>query len=149
MPPAVNELDHQIGTHNGSTSVLEISPQRVQVAKRHPAPDLTTRLEEVTREVGQMRPEILFYRQCFEILHRLRSDCYDVYHQAFLTHYLDQDPARLGDLMTQLQGALEQSARLEAEAKRAWLDFWGVDLKGHDKGPWDDDDGEQGNGNWI
>ncbi|KIM93207.1 hypothetical protein OIDMADRAFT_93667, partial [Oidiodendron maius Zn] len=80
-PPEVNRLDHQISLQNGSTSVLEFSPSRVQLAKLAPRPTPSARVEELTRELGQMRQEIQFYRQCFEILQRLRDKSYGVYQQ--------------------------------------------------------------------
>ena len=126
MPPEVNRLDHQIGVQNGSTSVLELSPRRVQLTKLSPSPVLSTRIEELTREVGGLRYEIQFYRQCFEILQRLRDKAYDVYQQIFLAYYLDHESDRLDELMTQLHHALDKSVRLETAAKRVWMDFWGV-----------------------
>ena len=51
-PPGVNRLDHQIGLHNGSTSALELSKQRIQLAKKNNPQNLNARIEELTREVG-------------------------------------------------------------------------------------------------
>ena len=145
----MNQLDHQIGIQNGLTSVLEFSPQRLQVAKLSPAPDLATRIEELTREAGQLRYEIQFYRQCFEILQQLRTKSYEVYQQIFLAHYLDHDADRLNEIMTELHRALEQSVRLEAAAKRTWMYFWGIDLKADETGSGAADQDEQLHGNWI
>jgi hypothetical protein len=135
-PPEVNQLDHQIGLRNGSTSVLEFSPRRVQLAKLVPRPTPSARIEELTRELGQMRQEIQFYRQCFEILQRLRDKSYGVYQQIFLEHYLDPGSDRMGELMTQLHHALEESVRHEAAAKRAWIGFWGRESNEIEDGGW-------------
>jgi hypothetical protein len=126
-PPEVNKLDHQIGLQNGSTSVLELSPQRVQRGKLNPPLNLSARVEELTRDLGHLRQEIQFYRQCFEILQRLRERAYDVYQQLFLAHYLDHDPKRLDELITHLHHGLEESVRREAKAEKAWMEFWGID----------------------
>lgn len=135
-PPEVNHLDHQIGLRNGSTSVLEFSPSRVQRAKLAPSLTPSARVEELTRELGQMRQEIQFYRQCFEILQRLRDKSYDVYQQIFLEHYLDPGSGRVGELMSQLHHALEESVRHEAAAKSDWIGFWGRESNQIEDGGW-------------
>ena len=124
--PEVNRLDHQIGLRDGSTSVLELSRKRVQLTKLSPPVSLSTRIEQLTRELGHQRQEIQFYRQCFEILQKLREESYGVYQELFLALYLDQ-PERLEEPLNQLRSALEGSARREAKAKRAWMDYWGID----------------------
>lgn len=150
-PPASNEVDEEIRAHDGSTSVLELSFEQVQHAKLEPAPNLSSRVEELTREAGRMRHEIQFYRECFSILQRLRDDCYGLCQEIILAHYLDHDVDRLDELLLQLHRALEQSVRLETEAKRAWLEFWaiapsaGCSGLGRDEGR----DEVQGTGNWI
>lgn len=135
-PPEVNRLDHQISLQNGSTSILEFSPSRVQLAKLAPRPTPSARVEELTRELGQMRQEIQFYRQCFEILQRLRDKSYGVYQQIFLEHYLDPGSDRVSELMAQLHHALEESVRHEAAAKKAWMRFWGRESNEIEDGGW-------------
>lgn len=125
-PPKANTLDVQIGLQNGSTSVLEFSPSRVQLAKHAPRPAPSVRIIELTRELGHMRQEIQFYRQCFDILQRLRGKSYNVYQQIFQEHCLDPSSSRLRELMAQLHDTLEESVRHEAAAKEAWVGFWGV-----------------------
>lgn len=126
-PPEVNRLDHLIRLQNGSTSVLEFSPQRVQLAKQNHPPNLSARVEELTRQLGQLRQEILFYRQCFENLQRLRETCYDVYQQLYLANYLDHNFDRLNELIIQLHHGLEDSVRREVKAEKAWMEFWGIE----------------------
>jgi predicted RNase H-like nuclease (RuvC/YqgF family) len=125
--PNINKLDHQIRLQNGSTSILELSPQRLQLAKQNPPLSLSARVEELTRELGHLRQEIQFYRQSFEILQRLRETVYDVSQQLFLAHYLDHDVSRLDDIIAQLRNALEDSKRREFKAEKAWMEFWGID----------------------
>lgn len=77
--------------------------------------------------MGRLRYEIQYYRQCFEVLQRLRDKSSDVYQQMFLAQYLDHDYDRLDDLMTELHRMLEESVRLEVAAKRVWIDSCGID----------------------
>ena len=51
-----------------------------------------------------------------------------MYQQLFLAHYLDYNLNHLDKLMIQLYCTLEESVRLQAVAKRAWIGFWGIDL---------------------
>ena len=125
--PSINNLDHQIRLQIGSTSILELSPQRLQLAKQNPPLSLSVRIEELTKELGYQRQEIQFYRQAFENLQRLRETVYDVSQQLFLAHYLDHDLNRLDEIIAQLRNALEDSKRREFKAKRDWMEFWGID----------------------
>jgi hypothetical protein len=120
--PKVNRLDHQIALQNGSTSVLELTPQRVQLSKLNPPPNLYARVEELKRQADQLRQEIQFYRESFEILQRLRETACDVYQQLYLAYFL------VNELMVQLHRGLEDSVRREAKAKKIWMDFWGIDF---------------------
>jgi hypothetical protein len=126
-PLGVNRLDHQIRLHNGSTSVLELSSQRIQLSKQTRSLNLSTRIEELTKDLGHLRHEVQFYRQSFENLQMLRETCYDIYQQLFLALYLDQDPDHLHELMLQLHHALENSVRREAKAEKDWMEFWGIE----------------------
>ena len=125
--PEVNRLDHLIRLQNGSTSILELSPQRLQLTKQNHPPNLSARMVELTRELGQLRQEILFYRQAFENLQRLRETCYDVYQQLYMANYLDHNFERLHELIIQLHHGLEDSVRREVKAEKTWMEFWGVE----------------------
>lgn len=83
-----------------------------------------------------MRYEIQFYRQCFEILQRLRDESYKVHQQIFLEHYLDPGSNRIGQLIARLHRALEESVRREAGAKRVWTEFWRPDADEGEDGGW-------------
>jgi hypothetical protein len=125
-PPEVNRLDHQIRLQNGSTSVLELAPHRIQLAKQSQFPNLYARVEELTKDLGHVRQEALFYRQSFENLQRLRETGYDVYQQLFLVVYLDHNSDRLHEIMVQLHHGLQDSVRREVKAEKAWMEFWGI-----------------------
>lgn len=84
-----------------------------------------------------MRQEIQFYRQCFEILQRLRETTYDVYQQLFLAYHLDHNTELMNELITQLHHGLEDSARREIEVEKCWMEFWGIDYnKAEQAGEW-------------
>lgn len=123
-PAEVNRLDHQIQRHNGSTTVLELSPQRLQLAKHKPIINLHVRVEELTKELCNVRQEVHFYRQCFEILQKLRETTYKTYEQLLLvTHCHDPDSQRLKELIVHLHHSLEESMRREVDAEKLWMEF--------------------------
>jgi hypothetical protein len=126
MPPRVTSLDHAISLQNGSTSALEYTTQRMQSAKSEPIPNMLTRVEGLTREVGCLRQEISYYRDCFENFHGLRETSYDVYQQLYLEAYLPTSVNRLQELTAQLHRGLEDSVQREVEAEKEWKEFWGV-----------------------
>lgn len=135
LPPGVNSVDHSIYCQNGSTSALEYTAHWLRAAKLEPAPDLMTRVEELTREMGYLRQENHFYRQCFEILQRVRENSYDVYQQLFLASYFPLGHERLQELTVQLHHGLEDSVRREVKAEREWKTFWGIEFnEGDSKG---------------
>jgi hypothetical protein len=91
MPPEINAIDYEIHRQNGSTTALDFTAQRLQYSKMQTAPDLLSRVEELTKEMGRLRQEILFYRECFSILNQLRETAYDVYQQLFLSYSVLND----------------------------------------------------------
>ncbi|KFY31870.1 hypothetical protein V493_00727 [Pseudogymnoascus sp. VKM F-4281 (FW-2241)] len=126
-PAEVNRLDYQIQRHNGSTTVLELSRQRLQLAKHKPIINLNVRVEELTKELCNVRHEVQFYRQCFEILQKLRETTYNVYEQLlFVSHCHEPDSERLKELIAKLRHGLEESMRREVDAEKLWMEFWGI-----------------------
>jgi hypothetical protein len=97
----------------------------VQLTKLIPPSDLSTRVEQLTRELGHQRQEIQFYRQCFENLQELRDVSCGVYQELYLAVFLGQ-PEGLGEPLDRLHRVLERSIRGEAGAKRVWMEYWGI-----------------------
>jgi len=62
-PLEMNAIDYQIHRQNGSTTALEFTKQKLQYSKMQTAPDLLSRVEELTKEIGRLRQEILFYQE--------------------------------------------------------------------------------------
>ena len=120
--PNTNQLDHHVRLYNRSTSILELSSQRLQLPKQ----DLSARVEELTRELGQLRCENQFYREGFENLQRLREHVYNASQQLFLAHRLDHDLSHLDNIIVQLRNALKDSRGHEYKAKKAWMEFWRI-----------------------
>jgi hypothetical protein len=87
----INTINYQIYCQNRSTTVLEFTVQGLQYSKLQTAPDLLSRVEEFTKEIGYLYQEILFYQECFSILNQLYKIAYNIYQQLFLLYYFDQN----------------------------------------------------------
>ena len=53
-PLEINAIDYQIHYQNGSTTALEFTAQRLQYSKMQTAPDLLSRVEELTKEMRRL-----------------------------------------------------------------------------------------------
>lgn len=107
---------------SGSTSALEYTTHQHQAAKREPDPDMVT----LTREMGYLRQEISFYRQCHAILQLVREKSYDVYQQLLLeSFFLPQNPEHLQEITIQLHHALEDFFATRGRGEEAVDGFLG------------------------
>jgi hypothetical protein len=82
-PPEINLIDHQIYCQNGSTTALDLTASRLKYSKMQTALNLLSRVEELAKEMGRLRQEILFYWKYFTIFHQPQERAYDVYQQLF------------------------------------------------------------------
>jgi hypothetical protein len=59
-PPA--PVDLAIARHNGTSTALEATPERLQASKKESYTSLSQREEELTRENGHLRGEIRYWK---------------------------------------------------------------------------------------
>jgi hypothetical protein len=90
----------EIGRHNGTTVALDATDDRLQASKKAPAPSLSERVHELTRENGQFRLEIRFYQQKQDAVQVLRQD--------------------VKFLAEKLEYALVEYNKVESEARDDW-----------------------------
>lgn len=83
------------------------------------------RVEELTREAGNLRQELKFYRQCFDNSQHLRASIYNVYEQLFFNSTI-LVAYNLQELVVQLHDALKDSIEKEVKAEKEWKEFWGL-----------------------
>ena len=53
-PLEINAIDYQIHRQNGSTTALEYTAQRLQYSKLQTAPNLLSRVKDLTKEIGRL-----------------------------------------------------------------------------------------------
>lgn len=67
-------VDLKIGQMEGRTVALEATPELLEAAKKKPIPNLSERIDELTRENGRLRLEIRFHQQVQEAMQALPTD---------------------------------------------------------------------------
>ncbi|KAI9763355.1 MAG: hypothetical protein M1840_000547 [Geoglossum simile] len=73
-PPPLTSIDIEIGRNRGSSVALEASPARLQASKKTPIPSLSQRIEELTKENGNLRQEVLFHQKMQTAITYLQQD---------------------------------------------------------------------------
>ncbi|CAD6446253.1 47414463-0213-477c-850b-63ecb5d4a3a3-CDS [Sclerotinia trifoliorum] len=73
-PQAPTAIDLQIGLQRGSTAALEVTPERWQATKQMPSSSTAQRIEELTKENGQLRLEIRYYQRMRDAMQALFDD---------------------------------------------------------------------------
>jgi hypothetical protein len=127
-PPELNLLDHRVKLRNGSTVILEMTPQRLQQAKGDGGrANLRETVEYLTKENSSLRLEIVYYRACFEAALYFRDKVYDSSQQLILLHFFEPqvDPRGNGHKQgLELGEAVDVFAREMSEAEKSWMSFW-------------------------
>ncbi|KAI9732149.1 MAG: hypothetical protein M1834_004245 [Cirrosporium novae-zelandiae] len=107
-PVEVTSLDHLIATHGGTTSTLQMSPRALQKAKDTPTGTPNSRLEELVREVGSLRQEIVYHQEVRAALLQLH-----------------EKTTRAFEI---LQYALQDMSEKVAASEKRFSEYWGIDL---------------------
>lgn len=81
------QRDHRAELQKGSTVVLETTLHRLQETKANGPVDLMKSHEQLTREKGHLRLEVLFYNECFDAALNFRDKVLEISQQLMLTHY--------------------------------------------------------------
>ena len=91
-PPTPTALDAKIKRHHGTTMALEVLPENLQASKKMPTPTPSEWIEQLTRENGNLRCELAYYRSMGKVtdalqltVNRVRSElerAYNDYLQA-------------------------------------------------------------------
>ncbi|KAH6696548.1 hypothetical protein BKA61DRAFT_250663 [Leptodontidium sp. MPI-SDFR-AT-0119] len=73
-PIEPSPVDRMIRQVDGRTVALEATHELLEAAKKEPTPDLSRRIEELTRENGRLRLEIRYHQQVQEAFKDLPTD---------------------------------------------------------------------------
>ena len=112
-PPEITVLDARIARAGGTTSRLELQPYRLQEAKTQRNKSRSAEMEDLTRENGHLRQEIVFYQESRNAMLSFHHDVMEGYQV----------------LQTALRELSEKMARAESRIER----YWGVPLTGKDR----------------
>ncbi|PQE18255.1 hypothetical protein CJF30_00010976 [Rutstroemia sp. NJR-2017a BBW] len=101
-PYAPTAIDIEIGLQKGTTAVLEATPECLQAMKQKIALCASQRIEELTKENGQLRLEIRYYQRMKDAM------------QAFF------DDAKF--ITEQLKNTIRGFTEVQREAENDWCD---------------------------
>ncbi|PMD55309.1 uncharacterized protein K444DRAFT_697262 [Hyaloscypha bicolor E] len=61
-PPPLSPVDRIIDLHNGSSTAIEATPQRLQESKQYPIPSLPERIVQLQQRSSSLNHEVAYYR---------------------------------------------------------------------------------------
>ncbi|KAL9609950.1 MAG: hypothetical protein Q9167_005323 [Letrouitia subvulpina] len=119
-PSEISALDHQIAAGGGTTSTLEITPDRLRASKSKRSISPRERIEELTRADGYLRQELAHYKEKL----RAADACHDQTRKAQEMVAQAYDTViRAHDM---IEDALEEFDQRVSVSERALLDYWQI-----------------------
>lgn len=106
-PPEITSLDARIADAGGTSSRVELQPHRLRQSKQHRV-STRSRVEDLTRENGYLRQEIVFYQESRNAMLAFHNQVLEVYQ----------------GLQAALKGLSEKMASAESRIE----EYWGVPL---------------------
>ena len=86
QPPEMTDLDERVAKYGGTSSTIELHPQSLQGSKFQTPDSNKERIEELVRENGYLRQEIIFYqesRNAMMSFHTKMNEAYHIQRSAF------------------------------------------------------------------
>ncbi|KAL2049560.1 hypothetical protein ABVK25_010139 [Lepraria finkii] len=110
QPPELTDLDARIARAGGTSSRIELQPHRLRQAKLQPCQSTTTQLDDLIRENGYLRQEIVFYQESKNAMLGFHSQTLEAYHSLHIAL------RELSEKLVKAEGRLEK--------------YWGIPLNG-------------------
>ena len=80
QPPEVTSVDARIAQAGGTSYRIELQPHRLRQAKDQPLKSLPDQRDELLRENGHLRQEIVFYQESRNAMLEFHSEVSESYH---------------------------------------------------------------------
>ena len=110
QPPEVTSLDARIAQAGGTSSRIELQPHRLRQTKKQPSVSLSMQREELIRENGHLKQEVVFYQESRNAMLDFYSGVSEAYHG--------------------LRKALRELSEKLALAEGNIEEYWGIPLAG-------------------
>ena len=110
QPPEITNLDARIAQAGGTSSRVELLPHRLRATKLRPSTSMAMHLEDLTRENGFLRQEIVFYQESRNAMLAFHNQTFEAYNR--------------------LQSALKELSEKMALAEGRLEKYWGISLNG-------------------
>jgi hypothetical protein len=122
-PLEVNEIDHALRHYGGSTIALEMEPTHMEHSKRRE--DTQQYLDSLSRQNGQLRLEITFYRECFKHAERFKDQVYglsqNLLHECIIGLLDDAAFDEIRNISNSLHDASELFRKKQKKAFKAFV----------------------------
>lgn len=122
-PLEVNEIDHLLRCYGGSTVALEMEPTKMQQSKR--PENIQRYLDTLSRDNGQLRLELAFYRDCFKHSERFKDTVsilsQDLFHECIIGLLDDAAIDDIKVLSEELHSAVEILRANQSKALSAFI----------------------------
>lgn len=106
----VNEIDDFVRRHSGTTIALEMSASRTHSSKRQE--DTLEHFYYLSRTNGELRAELLFYRQCFanaeRFKHKVEKQAQDLLHECIIALVDKVDLENIRSISIDMTNGLEE-----------------------------------------
>lgn len=125
-PPQPNKYDRRVQKARGTTSALDMRPQKMQHYKTPARLDHEERYLRLTRRNCAYRRELAFFRGCFEPSRELVAEVAEISKQLILhTYYYPKDePEEASDEIMNLATSLQQATQKYKTIIEAAADSW-------------------------
>ena len=110
QPPEITSLDARIAHAGGTSSRIELQPHRLRQSKEQPLTSLSMQRDDLIRENGYLRQEIVFYQESRNAMLEFYGEVSDAYHG------LHKALKELSEKLALAEGRIEK--------------YWGVPLTG-------------------
>jgi hypothetical protein len=125
-PPQPNKYDRRVRRAKGTTSALDMRPDKMQHSKRSTHLDHEERYFRLTRRNCAYRRELAFFRACFEPSKELVTQVGEIAKQLILYTYYhsEEDLEGTNDELLNLATSLQQVTQAYEDIIEAAADGW-------------------------
>jgi hypothetical protein len=114
-PPQLTRVDRIIDLHNGSTTAIEATPEKLQASKESSISNLPERIKQLQMQNGRLRQEVAYYRQ----MEQARENFQLVVRQ----------------VSGELQRALSKLGKIQGQVNNEWTQMGQENMSDVQKGP--------------
>jgi uncharacterized membrane protein YccC len=106
----VNDVDEYIRRHHGTTVALEMSASRMHQSKRKE--NIIQNIHYLLHTNGELRTELLFYRQCYaeseRFRHEVEMQAQELLHECITSNFQEPDMEKIRSISNEMDSSQER-----------------------------------------